>query len=370
MGLFIALITVLAFITSFISTYFVKKYAYKFGLIDDKFHRKHPAQIHTGSIPRAGGISLFLGIIVPLLLFLPVNKALLGVMLGAIVTVIIGIIDDKKDINPYLRFIGNIISALIVIGVGIGIPFINNPFNGVIHLDTIRITFNFFGEHSVLILADIFALIFIVWTMNVIGWSGGTDGQLPGFVSIALFVLGVLSLRFTAHDISQSVVTALAFITMGSYLGFLPWNFYPQKIMPGYGGKALAGYMLAVLSILSGAKVGTMILVLGLPMSDALYTIFRRIISGRSPVWADRGHFHHKLLEKGWGKRRIALFYWLIAGVLGAIALTVSSEQKLFILLTVLVIVGGILIWTSRASKEFTQTSPHIDPKSNPRTRP
>lgn len=369
MGFLIAILTLIAFVTSFISTYFVKNFATKHGLVDDPRHRKHPAQIHKAIIPRAGGLSVLLGILVPILFFLPLNKALVGILLGAIVTVVIGLIDDKKDLNPYIRFAANVLSALFVIGAGVGIPYINNPFNGVIHLDTVRITFDLFGEHSVLLLADIFALLFIVWTMNVVGWSSGVDGQLPGFVSIALLVLGVLSLRFTAHDISQWVVTSLSFITMGSYLGFLPWNFYPQKIMPGYGGKTLAGFMLAVLSILAGAKVGTMILVLGLPMSDALYTVIRRIMSGKSPVWADRSHFHHRLLDKGWGKRRIALFYWLIAAMLGAIALTVSSEGKLFVLLTVLVIVGGVLLWTSRATKELIRTSARSAPKSSPRNR-
>lgn len=353
----IYLLSFLAFLISFISTYFVKKYAGRFGLVDDKFHRKHPAQIHQGTIPRAGGLALYLGIIIPALLFLPLNKALIGIILGATLTVIIGLIDDRKDLNPYYRFFLNVLTALFVVGAGIGIPFINNPLNGIIHLDTIRITFDFFGQHSILIFSDIIALLFIIWTMNVVGWSSGVDGQLPGFVVIASFVLGVLSLRFTAHDISQWVVTSLAFITMGSYLGFLPWNFYPQKIMPGYGGKTLAGFILATLSILSGAKVGTMVLVLGLPMTDALFTIIRRIISGKSPFWADRGHFHHRLLDKGWGKRRIAILYWLVSAFLGFLALSVSPKQKLFALLTLIAVVGGVLLWTSRFRKEITRIS-------------
>lgn len=369
MPAFIYLLSVLAFSISFVSVYFVKKYALSFGLVDDKFHRKHPAQVHKGSIPRAGGFALYLGIIIPTLLFLPLNKALVGIVLGATLTTIVGLIDDWKDLNPYFRFFLNIFTALLVIGAGIGIPFINNPLDGIIHLDTTRITFKFFGQHSILIFSDLVALLFIIWTMNVVGWSSGVDGQLPGFVAIASFVLGFLSLRFTGHDISQWVVTSLAFITMGSYLGFLPWNFYPQKIMPGYGGKTLAGFMLATLSILSGAKVGTMVLVLGLPMTDALFTVVRRVLSGKSPVWADRGHFHHRLLERGWGKRRIAVFYWLISAFLGFIALTVSPKQKLFTLITLLVVVGGVLFWTGRFREEITRTSSRTGQKSNPQSR-
>lgn len=353
MILFLISVSLLSALISFGSTIWVKKLAINLGLVDDKLHRKHPAQIHKGSIPRAGGLALYLGIIIPLALFLPINKALLGIIGGATVALIIGLLDDWKDLNPYLRFFANIVTASVVVGAGIGIPYINNPFNGVIQLDTIRITFNFLGTHSILVWADLFAVLFIVWTMNVVGWSGGSDGVMPGFIVIASLVMGILSLRFTAHDISQWVITALAFITMGSYLGFLPWNFYPQKIMPGYSGKSLAGFMLATLAILSGSKVGTMFLVLGLPMTDALYTIIRRVFSGKSPVWADKGHFHHKLLEKGWGKRRIALFYWFVSALLGIIALSVSSEQKLFVFLTIIVFIGGLLLWLSRVQEEF-----------------
>ncbi len=350
---FIFLVTLISFLISFISTYLVSKVAPIFGLVDDKFHRKHPAQIHQGTIPRSGGTGILLGLLIPAILFLPLSQSLIGIIAGALFAVIVGVIDDKYDLNPYVRFGCNIISAILVVGSGIGIPYINNPFGGVIHLDLWRITFNFFGSHSLLILADLFAVVFIVWIMNIVGWSSGIDGQLPGFVVISTFVLGILSLRFTAHDISQWVVTALAFITLGSYLGFLPWNFYPQKIMPGYGGKTLAGFMLAVLSILSGAKIGTMVLVLSLPIADALYTMIRRVLSGKSPVWADRKHLHHRLMDKGWGKRRIAVFYWFVSAVMGTVALTVSSEQKLFALLTMLTFVGGIIIWTNRASSVF-----------------
>jgi UDP-GlcNAc:undecaprenyl-phosphate GlcNAc-1-phosphate transferase len=145
-------------------------------------------------------------------------------------------------------------------------------------------------------------------------------------------------------------VIVLAFILAGAYLGFLLWNFYPQKIMPGYGGGALAGYFLAVLAILSGAKVATAILVLGVPMMDAVYSIMRRIIQGRSPVWGDRGHLHHKLMDLGWGKRRIALFYWLVSAVLGWVALQLNSQWKAYTIVLLAVMVGGLLLWLNMAT--------------------
>lgn len=130
--------------------------------------------------------------------------------------------------------------------------------------------------------------------------------------------------------------------------------------MPGYGGKTLAGFLLALLGILSYGKLGTALLVLGVPMIDAGYTLLRRLGRGKSPVWADRGHLHHRLLDLGWGKRRVALFYWGVSAILGAVALTVTSQQKVFTLLLLAVGVGGFLLWVNF----FTQLSKPPDPDS------
>jgi UDP-GlcNAc:undecaprenyl-phosphate GlcNAc-1-phosphate transferase len=159
-------------------------------------------------------------------------------------------------------------------------------------------------------------------------------------------------------DPSQEAITVLAFIVTGAFLGFIPWNFYPQKIMPGYGGKTLAGFLLALLGILSYGKLGTALLVLGIPTIDAVYTLFRRIGTKKSPVSADRGHLHHQLLNIGWGKRRIALFYWGVSAILGVIALTVTSRQKVFALLLLAAGVVSFLIWV----QFFTQFSEPQDP--------
>lgn len=334
-------------------------FARRYGLMDDPHVRFHPAHTHTGIIPRAGGLALYMGFVVSLLIFFPLNKPLWGVVAGATLLTVIGLWDDKRDVNPYIRLATNAIATLLVVGAGIGIPYITNPLTGgVLHLDTWRIVFDFFGPHSILVWADLFAFIWIMWTINIIGWSAGVDGQMPGFVSISALVIGLLAYKFSLKDPSQELVAIMAFIVSGVYLGFLPWNFYPQKIMPGYGGKTLAGFLLAILGILSYGKVGTAILVLGIPTIDACYTLLRRLVTGKSPVWADRGHLHHLLLDIGWGKRRIALFYWLVSAILGALALTVSSQQKIFTFILLTVGVGGFIVWLHF----FTQFSKPSDP--------
>jgi len=347
----ILLPAILALATSFFATPLVIKLARRFGLVDDPRKRAHPAHTHKGVIPRAGGLAIYLGILLPILIFFPINKVLLGIILGGLVIILVGLADDYRDLSPYFRFLTNIFAVSLAIAGGVGIPYITNPFNGIIHLDTWRISFDFFGSHSILVWADVFALVWIVWCMNMVNWSKGVDGQMPGFVAISAITIGLLSLRFSSHDISQTAVTTLAFITAFSFLGFLPWNFYPQKIMPGYGGGSLAGFLLAVLSILSWGKLGTAILVLGVPMVDGFYTLGRRIFAGRSPFWADREHLHHRLLDLGWGRRRVAIFYWGLSAFLGFVALNLSSRQKIFAFLVLGVLVSGFLLSLSLLSK-------------------
>ena len=346
---------ILAFLATPLTLFLAKKY----GLVDDPKKRFHPAHTHTGVIPRAGGLAIFLGISLAIIFFVPLTKLTVGILLGSLILVAVGLADDQKDVNPYMRLLTNALAAILVVGAGAGIPYITNPLTGgILHLDSWRITFSFFGHHSILVWADLLAFVWILWTINIVGWSAGVDGQMPGFVAISAFILGLLSLRFSLRDPSQQMVTILAFVTAGGFLGFLPWNFYPQKIMPGYGGKTLAGFLLALLGILSYGKFGTAILVLSVPIIDALYTLLRRVSQKKSLVLADRGHLHHRLLDLGWGKRRIALFYWAVSAILGWIALTVTSRQKIFAFLAVAVAIGGFLVWVSF----FTQFSKPRDP--------
>ena len=323
----------LSFLASFFLTPLVIKLANFWGMVDDSQKRKHPAHTHRGIIPRAGGLAVFSAVFLVSLILLPLDKHLQGILAGGLLVVIVGLLDDKYDLSPYLRLATNFLAAFLVVAAGIGIAFINNPFDGIFLL----------GKTE----ATLFALIWIVWCMNMVNWSKGVDGQMPGFVAIAATVIGLLSLGFSA-DIAQWPVTILAFITAGAFLGFLPWNFYPQKIMPGYGGGSLGGYLLAVLSILSTAKVGTMILVLGIPLIDGAYTILRRIAVGRLPFLGDRGHLHHRLLALGWGRRRIAIFYWLVSAVLGAVALSLSPRQKFYTGIFLVALIGAVLLWLAQ----------------------
>lgn len=330
-----------SFIFTPITIWFYKKRNW----LDDPQKNNHPKVVHKYPVPRGGGIPIFLSLLISASFFLPLDKHLIGILLGAFLITLIGVLDDIFDLNPYFRLVIGFLAAGAVVSAGIGIAFISNPFNGIILLNKPQIPFHLFGKlHTIWVLSDFVALVWIVWCMNFVNWSKGLDGQLPGIVVIAAAVIGLLSLRYSA-DITQWPVILLAFITAGSFLGFLPWNFYPQKIMPGYGGGALGGFLLAVLSILTTSKINTLMLVLGIPMLDAVYTIIRRTSQGKSPVWGDRGHLHHKLIDLGWSKRKIAVFYWIITAVLGFLALKLNSRLKFYTIVLLTFVLGGTLLW-------------------------
>jgi UDP-GlcNAc:undecaprenyl-phosphate GlcNAc-1-phosphate transferase len=333
----------------------------QFGWVDDPEKNPHPKVTHTRSVPRGGGIVIFIALLAGVLVFLGINKYSLSLLSGALILAIVGIIDDVKNINPYARLLVGVAAALMVVLSGIGIAFITNPLgDGVIYLNQPQIPVYIFGQlHTIWIIADLFAVLWILWCMNMINWSKGLDGQLPGQVIIASLVIALLSLRFT-EDITQWSVVILASITAGAYLGFLPWNFFPQKMMPGYGAGSIAGYLLAILSILSGAKVATLIIVLIIPMMDAVYVIMGRLSRGQSPVWGDRSHFHHRLLDLGWSKSKVALFYWGLTLIMGIVALQLNSRQKAFTILLIALVFGAIVLWFNN----FISSSKQSDPDS------
>lgn len=344
-----------AFVISIVLTAGVVKFAKPLGILDNPTVRYHPASLHTTPVPRGGGIPIFFAILISSLLFLTIEQRILGILLGAAIVAAIGFLDDRKDTNPYLRLLGQFLAAGIVVASGIGIAFISNPLGGVIDISHPRIGIELLGQAKTLwVLSATFGFIWIITLMNAVSWSSGVDGQLSGFAVIAALAIALLSLKFSA-DITQWSVTILAAATAGAFLGFLPWHVYPQKIMPGFSGATLAGFMLAVLSILSTTKVGTLALVLAIPLIDALYVITRRILRRKSIFKGDKIHLHHQLLEAGWSKNKIAIFYWTVSVALGIIALNLNTAAKLYTMIATVLFVGGLLLWLGlllRSSKQ------------------
>lgn len=327
-----------AFTTTAVATYVLLPIITKLGILDDPKKHKHPAILHNKPIPRAGGLPIFIGIFTASLFFLPFTNMTVTILIAGFLALVIGVLDDKLDISPYVRFGVNIICAVLIVIAGASIPFITNPFGGILRLDTY-----IFPILPFINLGNIAALVWIVWVTNMINWSTGVDGQMPGVVAISAVVIGLLSLRFPLDDPNTLIAATLSFILAGSAGGFLLFNFYPAKIFPGYGATSL--YMLlAVVAILSGVKLATAAMVMAIPFIDGAFTIVRRIASGHSPFWHDNKHLHHLLLRVGFGQRSIALFYWMVSAIFGLVSLLLSSRGKLFAIVMIVIVVLGVIL--------------------------
>ncbi len=342
-------------IISYLVTPIVIKFAWKFGLIDDPKKNKHPKVLHTKPIPRGGGLAIFIGIFITTLIFLPLNKHIIAILIGLSILLIMGLIDDKKNLNPYLRAIVQLIVALIPVAAGIGIAYISNPINNnIIDLSHPQINFFLLGKiRSIWLLSDTLAVIWIVYLMNAINAGAkGVDGQLSGVIGFAALGIAALALKYPS-DLAEWPVVTLAMITSGAFFGFLPWHIFPQKIMPSFSGSMIGAFLLGILSILTSAKVGTLAIILALPLFDTGFVIIKRIISGKSPVWGDRGHLHHKLLDKAnLSKKEIAYIYWATTAILGLVALTATAKTKLYTIIAVAIAILWFAIWLTKKDKQ------------------
>jgi len=341
---FLLVIITSAFVSGVI-TPLTRNFLVKRNLVEDPALKQQKTHNATAlyPIPRGGGLPIFIAIITSLLFFIPIDKHLLGIIFASFITLLVGLWDDLKDISPKVRLLTNILASLIVVASGIGIAYISNPFGGILDLSFIRLNFTFLGNHSIWLIPDLLAIVWIIWCMNIVGWSAGVEGQLPGFVVISAIFIGILGLKYSS-DITQWPLIILSGAIAGAYLGFLPYNFFPQSIMPGYSGKSLAGFLLAVLAILSGAKLATLILLLGIPMIDAVFVLSRRLIHRRPLLLSDGYHFHHRLLAIGWSRPTIAIFYWSISLSLGVISLFLNSQQKFYALFGVFFLFIGFVL--------------------------
>lgn len=346
------------FISTLIFTPLTIKLAKKIGLVDNPKVRPHPAHIHKATTPRAGGLPIYLSIIISSLLFLQIEKYLIGITIGITILLIVGLADDKiKKFSPYLRLILLFVAAGAAVASGIGISFITNPLRGLadlpsawqtpfLRLDQYALPVEFFGSHYIVVIADLFAFFWIVTLTQVINWAKGVDGQMPGITLVAALTLGFLSLKLVSQgEVAQLNVAKLSFIVAAASLGLLFFNWSPAKIFPGFSGSTILAFMIAILAILSGAKVATALLVLAVPTADFVYTFSRRVLAGRSPVWGDRGHLHHKLLDIGWSAQTISLFYILGSAILGLIAVFLETTSKFFALLVVASIFTAFILW-------------------------
>jgi UDP-GlcNAc:undecaprenyl-phosphate GlcNAc-1-phosphate transferase len=340
----------LAFFITKIAVRVVIQYADKLKIIEYPSIRNEPGKVLTKPTPRGGAIAFWLGFATTTSIFLWYSQRAWGLIIGTFITTLVGYLDDRYKLNflPRLVFLLPL-AFIVVILSGFVMFYIPNPFGDPIMLDKFRYTFEFLGDtRSVVLIGSAISFVWFMWMANMISWNNGTDGQ---FVAITLplaLAIAVLSLRFTDLSYEQKLSAQLAFITAGALLGMFKDTFPPNKIIWGFGATGV-GLILAALSITSGTRVATAILVLLVPSIDVAYVIYSRVKQKKSPFHGDRNHLHHKLLDLGWSKRNVAIFYWLVSIIFACLALMLSGKSKLLMLVTA----SGLILYAAVVIRRY-----------------
>ena len=293
-------------------------------------------------MPKLGGMAIVISFIVTIILaqFLPVPRfdpyeivRLSGLIIGGLFIFILGMIDDMVELTYFQSFLGQIITAAIAIAFQIFIEFFNNPITGQqtdpwSPIITITLT-----------------MFWLVLMMNTVNFLDGSDGLAAGVAVIAGMILFLNSaFRLAPPQISVSL---LPLALSGASLGFLIHNFAPARIYMG-GSAWFLGYALGSLSIIGGAKMATILLVMGLPLMDVGWQVVNRLRLGQNPFRGDRGHLHFRLLDTGrFTPRQIALGYYFICSVFGILTLITTSQIFKFVsfgVMTVFVVIGFIAV--------------------------
>ncbi len=309
-------------------------------------------RIHMRPIPRAGGMAVmvsFVGVgLVALLLqdrfefIRPLpwrmleSEELTAVLGGAVLAAAFGFVDDKWQIRARWQFGFQLALAVFAIALGLRILTINNP------LDFLG---GALGDDSIVfegVLAGLITALWIVGMINSINFIDGLDGLSTGVAVIAALTLGFVSLGYESSY--QPMVALLCALFAGALLGYLPWNFNPARVFIGTTGVMVMGYLLAVLAILGSAKIAVALLILGVPIIDTFWIITRRLLSGRSPFTADRGHFHHRLLDLGLSHKGAVLLIYAITTVLAVVSLVLAGGSGPLYAFMAIVVASGILL--------------------------
>lgn len=325
----------------------VRSIAIRCGIVDQPNARR----VNKAPIPRMGGLGMFVGVLVafgcelageltgvwdgPLLdPWDAFSTRMLGVLVGLVVIVAVGIIDDIFSLTPFAKFVGQVAAACIVAATGTLLSNFKLPFSDMV----VQL-----GGFAYPI-----TVIYLVCFVNVINLIDGLDGLAAGISAIA-----AVSLFYLTADLGRAEAAIAAVVLAGVCIGFLFYNFHPASIFMGDSGSMMLGMLLGTVSLLGAARFSSLtallvpVVIAGVPVIDTASAIIRRL-RGHQPIQvADAGHIHHRLLRAGFSQRKAVLVIYLWTALLCAGAVFIWSfggMGKYLVLLLMLVVSTGI-IW-------------------------
>ncbi len=331
----------LAFAVSLVISYLmtppVKHFAEHVGAIDVP---KDDRRVHDHPIPRMGGLAIFLGFVLSLLVFVPMDMKVMGLLLGALIIAVVGGVDDIIPLSPSAKLLAQFIAALVCIRSGIVFDAISNP--------------NVFSDQTYIEIGWLSYPLTVLWIVgctNAVNLIDGLDGLAVGVSAISSMTMLVVSLL-----VADPVVSIILAALTGACLGFMPFNFNPAKIFMGDVGSQFLGFVLGVSAIMGLFKLQAIItfivplLALAVPLADTLFAFIRRILKGQSPFHADKGHFHHRLMATGLSQKQTVAVLYGVSAIMGLVAVLISGHNNLIKILCVVGIFLMLLgIWVIMA---------------------
>lgn len=342
-----------SFIIAFLVTPLVRHFAFMVNAIDVP---RPPRNLHTHTVAKLGGLAIFIAFGVGVLIFVQGGgvdpllvpfKFVWAMLIGGLVLMLGGYIDDKYELPPYMLAVFPILASLIVVGsgIGVGITQLSNPFGEPFSLD-----FNVLGIHA----PKIFIFLWMLGMMFTTKFLDGLDGLVAGIGFIAGLTLFTLSLT---ANVNQPITASFAIILVGALAGYLIYAFNPASIFLGEGGSTYIGFILGVLSVILGGKIATALLVMGIPILDVAWVILQRLWNRRSPFRGDRLHIHFKLIDLGFTQKQTAMLLYGLSAAFGFTAVFLQSAGKLVALGILLAIMVLLVLFVVRMYRKKQITS-------------
>jgi UDP-GlcNAc:undecaprenyl-phosphate GlcNAc-1-phosphate transferase len=347
--LYAVLSLVVAFCVAFTVTPWVRKKAFTWGAVDYPDQRK----VHSGVMPRMGGLAVYLAFLPAVLIGQPLNNSMAGLLLGITLITLLGIVDDIRGLSPWVKLAGQITAALAVIPFGIKVQNLTNPFNGdILSLGALSIPVTVF---------------WLVAVTNAINLVDGLDGLAAGISGIAALTMAAVAWTQLGLPGQTTEAILLPLLLAASILGFLKHNYHPATIFLGDSGSMMLGFCLGGISVMGLTKSVTAVsvilplVILGIPLLDTTFAIVRRYHKHRPIFQPDREHLHHQLMAMGLTHPQTVLVIYGVSVVMGisAVLLNLVSNDQAAVLLVVLsavVLIGAnkIGVLGSRAHSRRT----------------
>jgi UDP-GlcNAc:undecaprenyl-phosphate GlcNAc-1-phosphate transferase len=324
-----------ALAASLVLTPLAARWSTAVGLVD----RPRAGEIQRKPIPRAGGHAIYLAFLLAVLLSLAIaprqpleTHRIVGLVLGVVLLVPFAVWDDFKRLGPLPQLLAHLLVATVPVLFGITLSSVSNPFAPAP-----------FGGQIIfpLWVAVPATIAWVVLMINSMNWLDTMDGLAGGVGGIAAVILFFVSL-----SLRQGTIALLPLALAGACLGFVPYNFNPARVFMGTTGSMFLGYVLGVISIIGGAKIATTILVLGVPVIDAILVILQRTFAGRHP-WrgGDNAHLVHRLLGVGLTQRQIALIVYAICALFGWLATSLIRTEKFYAFAAFAIVLGALVYY-------------------------